>query len=222
MSEWKLVPVEPTEEMIAAAMQAHEDKPLTDWGKIVPANDDEIYRAMLAAAPAAPAQSGEAVAFRWKRRERDKWEYETCATLTDSETVKVMRDDGWFVEWLSVSAENRPAWNHYGTTKSGIEPEDSAAPQPAQTEQALTAFDADMVWPDYDGETFFHSIDDAVEYEVDQSWPTDGPLELKLQLGKRIPPATIRIFNITENGHEWEIVSTPPTPGASNETNLGS
>jgi Lar family restriction alleviation protein len=85
------------------------------------------------------------------------------------------------------------------------------APTAEQTEgvRVLTADDADMVWPDYDSETFHHSIDDAVEYEVDQEWPVDGELELKVQLAKRIPTATIRIFNITEHGHEWEIVAAP-------------
>jgi hypothetical protein len=86
-----------------------------------------------------------------------------------------------------------------------------ADPAPAATAPAaLTALDADMVWPAYDGETFFHTIDDAVQYEIDQAWPTDGPLELKLQLAKRIPIATVRIFNITENGNEWEIVANSP------------
>ncbi|NML34886.1 Lar family restriction alleviation protein [Paraburkholderia antibiotica] len=81
-----------------------------------------------------------------------------------------------------------------------------ADPQAAAT-VTLTACDADMVWPAYDGETSFHSIDEAVQYEVDQAWPTQEPLELRLDLAKRIPAATIRIFNITENGHEWEIVA---------------
>lgn len=75
-----------------------------------------------------------------------------------------------------------------------------------QVKATLSADDSDMVWPDYDTETFHHSIDDAVDYEVDQAWPTAGPLELKLQLAKRIPNVTVRIFNISENGHEWEIV----------------
>lgn len=48
---WKWVPLKPTEAMMEAAFQAHEDKPLSDWGKIVPANDDEIYRAMVLASP---------------------------------------------------------------------------------------------------------------------------------------------------------------------------
>jgi hypothetical protein len=94
----------------------------------------------------------------------------------------------------------------------------------AQTERALTADDADMVWPDDDGETFFHTIDDAVENEVNNAWPVDvdqptnGELELKLQLAKRIPTATIRIFDITENGHEWEIVTAAqPASGGDRE-----
>jgi hypothetical protein len=87
------------------------------------------------------------------------------------------------------------------------------AAQPVEQTRALTADDADMVWPDDDGETFFHTIDDAVENEVNNAWPIDvdppanGELELKLKLAKRIPTATIRIFNITENGHEWEILT---------------
>lgn len=50
---WKLVPVEPTDAMMQAAMQREDDEPLSSWGKIVPAPHDAIYRAMLAAAPAA-------------------------------------------------------------------------------------------------------------------------------------------------------------------------
>lgn len=46
-----LVPVEPTEEMIDAAMQREDDEPLSSWGKSVPAPHSAIYRAMLAAAP---------------------------------------------------------------------------------------------------------------------------------------------------------------------------
>lgn len=82
-----------------------------------------------------------------------------------------------------------------------------------QEPTALTAYDADMVWPDDSDEMFFHTIDDAVENEVNNAWPVDveppanGELELKVQLAKRIPAVTIRIFNITENGHEWEIVT---------------
>jgi hypothetical protein len=72
---------------------------------------------------------------------------------------------------------------------------------------ALTADDADMVWPDDDDESMFHSIDDAVDYVVDLNWPDAEPLEITLQIAKRIPSATVRIFNITENGHEWEIVT---------------
>ncbi len=34
---WKLVPVEPTEAMMHAAMQREDDEPLTDWGKIIAA-----------------------------------------------------------------------------------------------------------------------------------------------------------------------------------------
>jgi hypothetical protein len=101
----------------------------------------------------------------------------------------------------------------------------AATHAPAMAETQLTADDADMVWPDDDSETFFHTIDDAVENEVSNAWPVDveplanGELELKLQLAKRIPTATIRIFNITENGHEWEIM---PTGAAASGGELGS
>ncbi|WP_186308125.1 hypothetical protein [Paraburkholderia sp. BCC1884] len=93
----------------------------------------------------------------------------------------------------------------------------TAQPFADDTGATLTALDAYMVWPDDDGEQFFHSIDDAVESEVDSAWPVDveppanDELELKLQLAKRIQTATVRIFNITENGHEWEIVPATDT-----------
>lgn len=51
---WKLVPVEPTEEMILAGLQG--DVPKDAYAR-------DIYEAMLAAAPAAPAQSGEPVGY---------------------------------------------------------------------------------------------------------------------------------------------------------------
>jgi hypothetical protein len=63
-----------------------------------------------------------------------------------------------------------------------------------------------MVWPDDDGESMFHSVDDAVDYVAEMNWPDTTPFEVQFQIAKRIPTATIRIFNITENGHEWEII----------------
>lgn len=51
---WVMVPREPTEAMLDAAMTREDDEPLTDWGKIVPAPHAEIYKAMLAAVPSAP------------------------------------------------------------------------------------------------------------------------------------------------------------------------
>jgi hypothetical protein len=56
---WKLVPIEPTIAMMDAAMWAHDNKPAGDWGRNVPASDDEIYRAMLDASPTAPQQPTE-------------------------------------------------------------------------------------------------------------------------------------------------------------------
>lgn len=82
-------------------------------------------------------------------------------------------------------------------------------PEFAQAEavRALTADDADMVWPQDDGEIMHHTLDDAVEYEINQAWPVEAPLELTFQVAKRIPDVTIRVTEITENGHEWEVVT---------------
>jgi hypothetical protein len=119
--------------------------------------------------------------------------------------------DGIYAEEVSVEDLGRLVFdNETSVTDFGDYPP-SIAPTAEQAEgvRVITADDADMVWPDYDTETFHHSIDEAVEYEVDQAWPVNGELELKVQLAKRIPNATIRIFNITENGHDWEIVAAP-------------
>jgi hypothetical protein len=51
MSDFVLVPREPTQAMLDAAMRREDDEPPSDWGKLVPASHAEIYRAMLAAAP---------------------------------------------------------------------------------------------------------------------------------------------------------------------------
>jgi hypothetical protein len=95
----------------------------------------------------------------------------------------------------------------------------AATHAPAMAETKLTADDADMVWPDDDCESMFHCIDDAVDYMVDLNWPDAEPVEVTFQLGKRIPNASIRIYNITENGHEWEIV---PSGAAASGGELGS
>jgi len=47
-----LVPVEPTEAMVEAAERMADELPLSDWGKIVQPTPEQIYAAMLAAAPA--------------------------------------------------------------------------------------------------------------------------------------------------------------------------
>ncbi len=46
-----LVPREPTRAMCDAALAFDDNKPLNDWGKIVPNTYEETYSAMLAAAP---------------------------------------------------------------------------------------------------------------------------------------------------------------------------
>jgi hypothetical protein len=70
----------------------------------------------------------------------------------------------------------------------------------------LTANDADMVWPVRDDESFYHTLDDAVEQEISNAWPIEAPVEFKFRIAKRIPTVTIRVTEVTENGHEWEIV----------------
>ncbi|MDD1789052.1 hypothetical protein [Burkholderia gladioli] len=91
--------------------------------------------------------------------------------------------------------------HHHGASISGAADAGEAVASPAPT-----WIDADMVWLADDGESFYASIDDAVQYSVDQDWPDKEPRELKLRLGMQIPTATVRIFDITENGHEWEVV----------------
>ncbi len=76
----------------------------------------------------------------------------------------------------------------------------------AQAGATLTADDPDMVWPVDDPETFYHSLDDAVEGEINNAWPVEAPLEFEFQVAKRLPTVTIRVTEITESGHEWEIV----------------
>lgn len=87
-------------------------------------------------------------------------------------------------------------------------------PEP-RAEATLTAIDADMVWRDEDGESFHHSIDDAVDAEVDQAYPDTEQFEMRLTLAKRIPTARVRVFNITESGYEWEIVDAARTGASS-------
>lgn len=57
-----------------------------------------------------------------------------------------------------------------------------------------------MAWPDYDGETMFHSIDEAIEYETDNAFPCRDEFEMKLSLAKSIPSATVRVFNVSAAG----------------------
>jgi len=71
----------------------------------------------------------------------------------------------------------------------------------------LTPDDADMVWPLDDGETFYHTLDDAVEQEISNAWPVEAPVEFEFQIAKRIPNVTVRVTEITESGHVWEIVA---------------
>lgn len=75
-SKWKLVPVEPTEEMVEAHFKAHAE------AKTVFAEVPDIWRAMLAASPQPPAPGAEVVArvkpLVW--RDLIKGRYWTAAT----------------------------------------------------------------------------------------------------------------------------------------------
>lgn len=127
----------------------------------------------------------------------------TDAGAVDQRHVGDSNFEGWYQEYATRLTGN-PKQTARDAYAAGMG--DTTEQRMSDAARELTADDADMVWHAEDGETFFHTIDDAVDYEVDQAWPTTGPLELKLSLGKRIPQATVRIFNITENGHEWEII----------------
>ncbi|MEI7296657.1 hypothetical protein WCQ02_31325 [Paraburkholderia tropica] len=137
--------------------------------------------------------------------ERPAWRDHPAAldakALATAQEIALMwgQDRSQFVSRIQVAVRDAMDWVRASLANAATDRMSGAA-------RELTADDADMVWHAEDGETFFHTIDEAVDYEVDQAWPTTGPLELKLSLGKSIPPATVRIFNITENGHEWEII----------------
>jgi hypothetical protein len=61
---WKLVPVEPTEEMCRAAESCKYASSSEQWlGGYTPENVEGIYKTMLAVAPTPPAQEDEPVAF---------------------------------------------------------------------------------------------------------------------------------------------------------------
>lgn len=73
---WKLVPVEPTREMEAAADRINERSQIDNYGK--DARPDDIYAVMLAAAPPAPALD--------EARERE-WPDRMADQLRDIETL---------------------------------------------------------------------------------------------------------------------------------------
>jgi hypothetical protein len=215
-----------------AAISEHPKWSAGSWSHAL--DDRDAARAALQAAPAA---SGEPIS---DDHARTLWSLARMVSSTDwikefrkslyaapqPSPTAVALDDEWAAfEWPPLPAFPKPFLD---SDKSGSvftehqmqgyanaygEVVRAASPQPVEQTRALTALDADMVWPDDDGETFFHTIDDAVENEVNNAWPIDvdppanGELELTLQLAKRIPTAKVRIFNITENGHEWEIVT---------------
>lgn len=174
-------------------------------------DSQDSQAALLASQPAAPTQLCGEDAANGVMGEREALEdvFLLIFEAYSADRASWYSDDGY------ISFMRRKITTAFGILQKAR----AASPQPVAqmeraqaVEQPMSADDADMVWPDDDGETFFHTIDDAVEAEVNNAWPVDvdqptnGELELKLTLAKRIPTATIRIFNITENGHEWEIV----------------
>lgn len=161
---------------------------------------DEIYNEVLTVAAPQPSQPAQSAV---QDDERAAWEYSfihsSATGRGDSKVGPCLtydRDAAYGVGCI----EQREVMVSFGRAAS------PQATQPAQT-RALTADDADMVWPQDDGEIMHHSLDDAVEYEIQQAWPVEAPLEFTFQAAKRIPDVTIRVTEITENGHEWEIVT---------------
>ena len=63
--KWRVVPIEPTRAMCAAALAFDDNKPLNDWGKIVAITYDETYSAMLAAAPLPEQIESEQISRMW-------------------------------------------------------------------------------------------------------------------------------------------------------------
>jgi hypothetical protein len=81
----------------------------------------------------------------------------------------------------------------------------------AQEALRLTADDADMFWPEHDGEQMYHSLDDAVTAVFEDSGANPGD-EFEFTCAARLPKVKVRIIDVTENGFEWEIAG----PAASN------
>jgi Lar family restriction alleviation protein len=81
----------------------------------------------------------------------------------------------------------------------------------AQEAVRLTADDADMFWPEHDGEQMHHSLDDAVTAVFEDSGANPGD-EFEFTCAARLPKVKVRIIDVTENGFEWEIAG----PAASN------
>jgi hypothetical protein len=82
----------------------------------------------------------------------------------------------------------------------------------AQEALRLTADDADMFWPEHDGEQMYHSLDDAVTAVFEDSGANPGD-EFEFTCAARLPKVKVRIIDVTENGFEWEIAGSAASNG---------
>jgi hypothetical protein len=81
----------------------------------------------------------------------------------------------------------------------------------AQEAVRLTADDADMFWPELDGEQMYHSLDDAVTAVFDDCGADAGDT-FTFTCAARLPKVTVRIIEVTENGFEWEEIDLAKEP----------
>jgi hypothetical protein len=81
----------------------------------------------------------------------------------------------------------------------------------AQEAVRLTADDADMFWPELDGEQMYHSLDDAVTAVFDDCGADAGDT-FTFTCAARLPKVTVQIIEVTENGFEWEEIDLAKEP----------
>ena len=138
---WKLVPVEPTDEMTKTGTQYAECA--------IPANAVFAYRAMLAASPAVQAQSGEPVAWKFRKSGWVNWFYVEWASDSFGDDAKEYERIPLYAAPPAQTVQSEAIdyvnseWAKYRRGTTTLYPESHpriatapvyAAPQPAQTE----------------------------------------------------------------------------------------
>lgn len=124
-----------------------------------------------------------------------------------AEPVATLHDDGhyvWNPKVRKPDGYDRAGWSM------------SVYALPRASEQAdeavtVTAADADMFWPEHDGEQMYHSLDDAVTAAFEDSGADAGDT-FTFTCAARLPKVTVRIIEVTENGFEWEEVDHAKEP----------